>query len=294
LKKIALIYNVFSGRKFNKREFDKYRNLLLLDGNIDEFKIKNPDELTTQVENLSRNYDLIVIAGGDGSANGVINLLYPTTTPFLILPFGSGNDISAICHHDKGIKSIAKALLKFETSNLDLIEIEGHKKTYCATVTCVGTDAQVSARASHMPRYLAGSRYILATLIEIFLNSKVFVDVCSKELRYQGFVSICSIANSPRYGAGIKISPKSDPFDGRLELIFVERLNRLRLIGLFLLLLLGLHTLSSQIKISQVEEIEITSENFDHDIWGDGQKLGELPVKISRAKSPLKVVVVDD
>lgn len=293
MRKIALIYNVFSGRKYNKRKLDSYRSLLISNGAVDEFKIRYPNELASAAENLSKNYDLIVVAGGDGTANGVINLLYPTTTPFLILPFGSGNDISGLCKHDTDVKQISKALTSIKTVNLDLIQIEGQQKSYCATVACVGTDALVSARASRMPRFFAGARYILSSLVEILLNTKIFVDVYSRELKYQGLISICSIANSPRYGAGIKISPKSDPFDARLELVFVERLNRWRLVGLFLLLLMGLHTLSGRIKILMVDQVEIRSKKFNNEIWGDGQKLGELPVRISKAKSPLKVVVVD-
>ncbi len=291
---VALIYNIQSGRKFKSKRFSQIRQNLDNDAVVDYYKIKTPNDLIVHKKTLQKKYQLIIILGGDGTINGIVNLIYPSMVPFLFLPFGSGNDISKACKHNikpAGLKSILK---NTKTKQMDLIQLQGEITSYCLTVACVGTDALVSARASRMPRFIAKQRYVLATIIEIILHKSIRIKSSSAEHSFSGEISVCSVANTAIYGGGIKISPKSSPFDNRLELIYVKSLSRIRLIVLFILLLLGLHTLSRKIQITPVSVLELDKVDSDVEIWGDGQKLGALPLKISKAKHPINVVVVNE
>ncbi|MFY9325308.1 MAG: diacylglycerol kinase family protein [Candidatus Nanopelagicales bacterium] len=291
---IALIYNIHAGRKFNSKRFSQIRQNLDREAAVDYYKIKTPNDLIVHKKTLQEKYQLIVILGGDGTINGIVNLIYPSAVPFLFLPFGSGNDISKACKHNIKPFKINSILKKIKTKQMDLIQIQGEMTSYCLTVACVGTDALVSARASRMPRFIARQRYVLATIIEIILHKSIRVKASSAEHSFSGGISVCSVANTSIYGGGIKISPKSNPFDNRLELIYVTSLSRIRLIVLFMLLLLGLHTLSRKIQITPVSVLELDKVDLAVEIWGDGQKLGALPLRISKAQHPINVVVVNE
>ena len=290
--RIGFVYNTNAGRRFKSKKIKEIRDVLLNHGTVQEFEIKNPYSLNQEVVTLTSNFDLLVIAGGDGSVNGVINLLKEKTPPLLVLPFGSGNDISQSFHPKLNLQRINKALKELEFKKVDLMEISGKESIFCLTVACLGTDARVSKRASTMPRFLAGARYVLATIMEIFKNSPTEVTVTTDGFSYQGDVSVCSLANTAQYGGGIEISPRSNIADGQLELVFVKKLDRLALLLLFILLLLKQHTKSRKINFIKTNNIHLASSNQQLEVWSDGQFMSELPCRISVAKFKLSVLRV--
>lgn len=290
--KIALIYNELSGRKFRKKKLAKFRNMLLNHGTLQEFRFTTPGDLINKEDTLKNDFDLLVIAGGDGTVNGVLNLIYPSDTPILVLPFGSGNDIAAACGHGGSVNKIDGALRVIKQRSIDVIEIKQSKSIYCFTVTCVATDALVSKRASTMPRSLSSLRYLIAAVREIITNRPISLEVKTENSKLTGLFSVCSIANTPTYGGGMRISPESEASDRQLELVLVERLHRSKLILLFLLLLKGWHVKSRSISITSQNLVEISSTTENFEIWGDGQYLAKLPAQISLASQPMKILVI--
>jgi diacylglycerol kinase (ATP) len=218
MKKFALFYNELSGRSFKRNKIEGIRQLLLNYGSVQEFSIKDPREVSALAVDFQEDFDLIVVAGGDGTANGLINELAYAERPFLFLPLGSGNDISASCKHNVRLSRIEKAIKRWNFKDVDLIEIESDKKVLCFTVACIGTDAMVSKTASTMPRWVAGQRYVLATFGEIFRNKNIAVKIKFDDFDYAGPVSVASLANTNRYGGGIALSPKSNIEDKQFRI----------------------------------------------------------------------------
>lgn len=290
--RIGLIYNKSSGQRFKHKKIVKLKTVLLKYGSLQEFEVKNPFELLTEKDNLTNNFDLIVIAGGDGTVNGMLNILQETMPPLLLFPFGSGNDISRSCHKNFKINKIDYALHQFQIDEVDLIEVSNGNKNYCVTVACVGTDSRVSKRAARFPRILASARYILASLIEIFLNEPNEILIKTNDFNYSGEVSVCSLANTSQYGGGIHISPNSMISDSQLELVLVKKLNRANLLGLFILLIFQLHTKSRKVDIIRVNKVEVSAPSEAIEVWADGQFMSHLPAEIRLADFKMKVLRV--
>ena len=290
--RIGLIYNKSSGQRFKYKKIVKLKTILLKYGSLQEFEVKNPFELHIEKDNLIKNFDLIVIAGGDGTINGVVNILKESMPPVLLFPFGSGNDISRSCHKNFKINKIGNALQQFQIDEVDLIEVSNENKSYCVTVACVGTDSRVSKRAARLPRLLASARYILASLVEIFLNEPNEIRLKIKDYNYSGEVSVCSLANTSQYGGGIHISPNSIISDSQLELVLVKKLNRAKLLGLFILLIFQLHTKSRKVEIIKVNKVEVSAPSETIEIWADGQFMSYLPAEIRLADFKMKVLRV--
>lgn len=292
MKRIGLIYNRFSGRKFKAHRINQVRDILLRHGTVQEYEIRDPAELAQEFESLTTDFDLLVLAGGDGTVNGVVNLLKSQTPNLLILPFGSGNDIGRSCHPKLKLKKLDQALSDFRFDETDLIEIQGSVNSYCVTVACLGTDARVSKSASSLPRFFAGSRYVLATLIQIAKNTTNILTIKADGFSYSGEISICSLANTPQYGGGIKISPRSKIDDSQLEMIFVRSLGRLSLLMLFILLLLKQHARSSRIEFISTNQIKVDPGPEAVEIWADGQLMGQIPAVIKLADFKLRTLRV--
>ncbi len=86
--RVLIIYNPKSGRFSEKKlfyilSFFKYRNIVTDTLNIIENCIEK--------ENIVNFYDMVLVAGGDGSLNYVINNLVFTDIPIAHLPMGTVN-----------------------------------------------------------------------------------------------------------------------------------------------------------------------------------------------------------
>lgn len=290
--RIGLIYNKYSGRKFRSKKINQVREILLRHGTVQEYEIKNPKELTKEYDDLTTNFDLLVLAGGDGTVNGVLNVLKSKTPNLLVLPFGSGNDISNCCHPKLKVKKIDRALHEYKFNEMDVLEILETISSYCLTVACLGTDARVSKTAAVLPRFFAGTRYVIATFIEIAKNKSNSLTVETDDFSFKGEVSICSLANTPQYGGGIKISPSSKINDSKLELIFVKRLGRWSLLVLFALLLFKQHTKSKRIQFISATQIKVQPTSEAVEIWADGQFMGSLPAVLKLADFKIRTLRV--
>ena len=289
---IALIVNKHSGRHFKIKKYRKLKLLLETLGIVQEFEIRDPIDLKVKSAQIANEFDLLVIWGGDGTVHGLLNLLKSSMPPVLILPVGSGNDISKICHPNLSFARIEGAIKNLHFDVMDLIEIKNSDTKYCATVACLGTDARVSKRADMLPRFLAGARYVIASILEIFMNAPNPISLKSSTFNYQGEVSVCSLANTPHYGGGIHISPLSKTSDARLELVFVPALKRWKLLLLFILLLFKMHNRSKEIKFLSTNEIQVEPISEKVEIWADGQFICLLPATIKIADFKLKYLRV--
>ena len=123
----------------------------------------------------------------------------------------------------------------------------------------MGFDAQVAARLSEAPAWLPGfQRYVWAALsalrrlkveqVEVVLDSKTL---------YLGPACLVAVMNGRRYGGGFGISPRSDAFDGQLNVVLGERLGRLSVLALMLRVLRGTHLTHQRVHEGKGQEVTV-------------------------------------
>jgi Sphingosine kinase and enzymes related to eukaryotic diacylglycerol kinase len=103
-KKVLIIYNPKSGRFSEKKlsyilSFFKLKNISADTLNI----LKN----SIEKENIENSYDAVLVAGGDGSLNYVINTLVYSEIPIAHLPMGT---VNLFAMENKTPHSLKKAL----------------------------------------------------------------------------------------------------------------------------------------------------------------------------------------
>ena len=92
-----------------------------------------------------------------------------------------------------------------------------------------------------MPRFLGGVKYTIATIISLFGRHYESLKIESDLIHESGDYSLAIIANSPSFGGGLNISRNAKAIDEKMYLILVNRINRLKLVYLFILLLMKKH-----------------------------------------------------
>ena len=133
--KYLLLYNPVSGRsKFKshiayiKEEFKNTNHELMV------YESKAPKDLLKVAEEEAANYDVFLVAGGDGTINEVINgmMLAEKQPALAILPSGTANDIAAIIGINKNIKKSLKILFSETPVLMDVNQINDQYFIYTA------------------------------------------------------------------------------------------------------------------------------------------------------------------
>ena len=254
--KIVIVVNPSSGRRFNRYAIESLKNRLNINHQITEFSASSDEELDSVGKSLLTGFDLVIICGGDGTVSRICHYLINSDIPFLICPMGSGNDFANHLHMSNNLDEIIYNVNKFETRKINSITINDGKH-HCLTIACFAFEAKVNRIASNLPRFLGGVKYTIATFIALLGKSHETVSIESSVITETNSYSLAILANSPSFGGGMIISNKAHVEADDLYLILVNKVNKLKLIYLFLLLLAGKHYERPEFRQFPLKELKV-------------------------------------
>lgn len=253
---IAIVVNPSSGRRFNRYAIESLKNRLNINHQITEFSASSDEELDSVGKSLLTGFDLVIICGGDGTVSRICHYLINSDIPFLICPMGSGNDFANHLHMSNNLDEIIYNVNKFETRKINSITINDGKH-HCLTIACFAFEAKVNRIASNLPRFLGGVKYTIATFIALLGKSHETVSIESSVITETNSYSLAILANSPSFGGGMIISNKAHVEADDLYLILVNKVNKLKLIYLFVLLLAGKHYERPEFRQFPLKELKV-------------------------------------
>ena len=241
--------------------------------------------------------DVVVVAGGDGTVGGAINVLAATRIPLGIIPCGTGNDFaSALGLGDASPERAADVIATGRSRVVDLARVTRVDGTqhFFATVLASGFDSRVNDRANAMRWPRGRRRYTLAILREFLTLSTPRFRVDSHDDRgvqesFEGPLLMATVGNSRSYGGGIPICPDASPDDGLLDLTLVRPVSRARLLALLPRVYAGTHTSLAEVTTRRVRHVRLDAPSVT--AYADGDSLGALPVSVECAPGALTVVV---
>ena len=254
--KIVIVVNPSSGRRFNRYAIESLKNRLNINHQITEFSASSDEELDSVGKSLLSCFDLVIICGGDGTVSRICHYLINSDVPFLICPMGSGNDFANHLHMSNNLDEIIYNVNKFETRKINSITINDGQH-HCLTIACFAFEAKVNRIASNLPRFLGGVKYTIATFIALLGKSHETVSIESSVITETNSYSLAILANSPSFGGGMIISNKAHVEADDLYLILVNKVNKLKLIYLFLLLLAGKHYERPEFRQFPLKELKV-------------------------------------
>lgn len=183
-------------------------------------------------------YD-VVAAGGDGTANEVINGIMLArnnglgTTRMGVLPIGRGNDFGFSMGIPSNLKEACQVLAEGKTRWIDVGLVSGGlypQGRYFGNGVGIGFDAVVGFVAAELPlsgfpAYLAATLktmmlYYHAPLMEIALDDQTFQKPCL----------MVSVMNGYRLGGGFYMTPDSKPDDQKFDLCIAGKVSRMRIL----------------------------------------------------------------
>ena len=170
----------------------------------------------------------IYACGGDGTLNEVVNgAAGYGNVAVTVFSGGSGNDFARMFSDPGAFKDLER-LLDAEEVDFDLIKCN---EDYSLNICSVGLDARIGHDVANYKRLplLSGFRaYAVSTVVNVIrgISEHYVVEVDGQ--RFDGnFTMICA-CNGRFYGGGFCPVPQADPTDGKLEILLVKEVSRLK------------------------------------------------------------------
>lgn len=241
----------------------------------------------TAQQAAATGYDRLFVAGGDGTAHAAINGLYGSSMALGIIPTGNGNDLSLSLGIPRDPIAAVHFLLQAPVGEMDVVRAGN---VVYAGVAGVGFDAAVNRRANSWPGWLQGHlRYWLAGFLTKPAYAPQRYELVIDSEEHRGEALWISFANTPRYGGGLRVAPQARFDDGLLDVCLVEPMSFTQLLDLYPAIYRGEHLTSPLVRTFRAREVVVRAPG-GAELYGDGERLGETPVRLRVEPRALRVL----
>ena len=184
-------------------------------------------KIAREAAETGREYRLYA-CGGDGTLNEVVSGAagFPNVA-VTVFSGGSGNDFARMFSEPEAFKDLER-LLDAEETEFDLIKCNDD---YSLNICSVGLDARIGHDVSNYKRIplLSGFRaYAVSTVVNVVkgIHEHYVIEVNGERIdSRQTLICAC---NGRFYGGGFCPVPQADPTDGKLEVLLVRDVSRLK------------------------------------------------------------------
>lgn len=236
-------------------------------------------ELTRQA--VKDGFNIIVAAGGDGTANEVVNGLIQSRSeglpipPMGVLCVGRGNDFAGSLGIAEDLEGGFQTLLGGGRRIVDIGRVSGGmvpKGRYFCNCVGVGFDAITTIEVHKLPRWGGYLAFMVAVLRTVFLYNKAPL----ARIEFNGTVInqrslLISIMNGRRLGGGFIMAPDSLPDDGFFDLCIAEQMSPFEVIKMIPHFTKGDQATQPTIKTGRATRISIVAQDGPLPAQTDGE-----------------------
>jgi YegS/Rv2252/BmrU family lipid kinase len=285
---VLIIFNPSAGRsRSSRRRLDRVVGALERLGCV--VVVRRAGPAIGDVERLAReaepDFEIIVAAGGDGTANAVANGAAGVSRPLALLPLGTANVLARAIQLPRRVELLAALIAAGPARPIWPGQVGGR---LFLTMASSGFDAAtVAAVNPQLKRYVGRLAFAWAIV------------VCLR--RYRPFPLIVRtggidhpaatvIAAKCRYYAGpYVIAPRASLAEPMLDLVLLQRSGRLAVLRYLAALLVGLIPQCGDVVFLRSHDALISGPDWVP-VQADGEIVARLPVSIGVAEHPLHLV----
>ena len=290
--KVKFIYNPYSGENVILSNLDKVISLHQEAGyTVIPYRITAGEDVGKALSDIKDgNYKYILIAGGDGTVDSVVNAMAKNgiSLPIGILPVGTANDFAKFLGIPSDIEEACKQILSSEVKSVDLGSINDK---YFVNVASTGLFTDVSQKTDvNLKNTIGKLAYYLKGIEELPNFRKLNVNIMSKEVEFHGEMYLLLVFNGKTAG-NFNLATRADATDGQLDIIMFKAVPIYELLPLFIKVLKGDHLDSDKVLYFKTDYLRIEcNEDIVTDI--DGEKGPDFPLEIKCIKGGIKILGV--
>ena len=289
MKKVRFIYNPYSGENSIISELDSIIKMHQQVGlTIVPYRIQMGRSLEEALDIVNETYAYILIAGGDGTVDSVVDAMEKRNIdlPIGILPVGTANDFGKFINMPSDIQEACKQILDSKPIQADVGKINDK---YFINVASTGLFTDVSQKTDvNLKNTIGKLAYYLKGLEELPNFRKLKIKLTSKECTYDGEMYLLLVFNGKTAG-NFNLATQAEITDGKLDVIIFKAIPIIELLPLFIKLLRGEHLDSDKVVYFKTDDVLIeSSEDIVTDI--DGEKGPDFPLRIQCVKGGIKLL----
>ena len=290
MKKVKFIYNPNSGNKNIVHKLDDIIAKYQLNGyTIVPHRISKNTTIEDGLKDINDNYNHILIAGGDGTIDRLVNYMKKNDIdiPIGILPTGTANDFANVLNIPLDIDLCIENIINSEPKYIDLGVINDD---YFVNIASTGMFTDVSQRVdSNLKHSIGRISYIIKGVEDALHLRKFNVTIRSKELEYDGDMYLILVLNG-RTAGNISFAHNAMLDDGYLDVIIFKAMPIPKSIPVLLDIIKGLPLdKHDEIIYFKTDELYIDcSDSIVTDI--DGGRGPDFPLNIKCMKNGIQIL----
>ena len=202
MKKVKLIYNPYSGENV---VLSKLHNIISIHQQagltIVPYRIVKECSIEEAFEDITPSeYEYILVAGGDGTVDSVVNTMAKKgiSLPIGILPVGTANDFSKFLGIPFDVEEACKQIINSTVTSVDLGKINDK---YFVNVASTGLFTDVSQKTDvNLKNTIGKLAYYLKGLEELPNFRPLKVNIKSDEMNFEGNMYLMLVFNGQTAG----------------------------------------------------------------------------------------------
>jgi YegS/Rv2252/BmrU family lipid kinase len=280
---VVIVFNPFSGR-YSSLRLKELESLVVKKG----FRVESVLNSYNEVRDIiSISPSLIIIAGGDGTINEVINWTSESPIPLAIVPFGTTNVIAQELLIPSDISAAVEIALSGRVHNIALgrIHYSGRKRYFVMSLG-IGFDGETVRNLNiRLKRFIGKGAYIISAIKTLSRWRPQALKIKTDKTPITGYSVIFS--NISRYAGNITIAPDADIETPLLYMYLMKGKRKTDILRYAVSGLLGRHLRLKDILYMPIEQVEV--DGTAH-IQADGEYIGTTPAIIDIVPSGAKMI----
>jgi YegS/Rv2252/BmrU family lipid kinase len=204
-----------------------------------------------------------------------------------ILPGGRGNDFARSLEIPRDPLAACQVLLDGRVRRIDVGDCAG--ETFVG-IASIGLESEVTRLANNAPRIGGEATYALATVIGIARWKAARFDLVldgGEARSFTGFIA--GVANSGRFGGGMKFAPDAKLDDGLFDVVVIEDGPRWRFVADTPKVFKGTHVHDPRVQVFRAAEVKLDSDR-PFEVYADGDPIGSTPATVRVVPAALQVL----
>ena len=248
---------------------------------------------------VEESRQLVIVCGGDGTVNEVVNGLACSQVPLAVLPAGTANvlakELRLPWNLPRAAERIVNAPYRRIALGLAIPEKSSGEPRYFLSVAGAGADGalvsavrpEIKLKAGILAYWQEGLRQLTKYDFPLFRTSMAgnAIDIDA---------SLVIVGRTKHYGGPFKITTEADLMQPEFELAFVTTRSAWRYIAYLPLIWAGKLRGARHVRFFKTSSLQCASNSASHvQIQVDGEPAGRLPVEFRIVPDALTLAIPD-
>lgn len=258
-------------------------------------------------EALKSGIERLVVVGGDGTLNEVVNGFFDHEGRLLneqaslaIVPSGSGSDFVRSMKPKESLSESIDFAINGEAKLTDIGFVEAKDANdqqvsrHFLNVSSIGLSGLVAGFMRTITRKMGPTAAYFMSTVKAIRALEAHTIILTDEYGHESAINNCSLvsfANGQYYGSGMKIAPMASLDDGLMDIVSISDLSVMFFLANGYRVYQGTHLELDNVQMTRMSSCTVrAADNRPVYIETDGELFAELPAKYSIKHNILRVV----